>query len=88
MHGYSIPFYQITWHDVPADLLVVGMTTRDHWAHMLAVSLRSLSKHGTHKSPSDRITTLHFPGAVEPAGGCGAHEPDLVGPGLVACGAG
>jgi hypothetical protein len=33
--------------------LVVGMTRRDWWAYMLAVSLRSLSKHGTHKSPSD-----------------------------------
>jgi hypothetical protein len=33
--------------------LVVGMTKRDCWAYMLAVSLRSLSKHGTHKSPLD-----------------------------------
>jgi predicted transcriptional regulator len=32
--------------------LVVGMTRRDSLTYMLAVSLRSLSKHGTHKSPS------------------------------------
>ncbi len=30
--------------------LVVGMTRRDSFAYMLAVSLRSLSKHGTHES--------------------------------------
>ena len=53
MHGHSTPFYQITWHDIPADLLVVGMTTRDRWAHMLAVSLRSLSEYGSHELPSD-----------------------------------
>jgi len=39
--------------------LVVGMTGWDSWAHMLAVSLRSLSKHGTHESSSDWIVTLH-----------------------------
>jgi hypothetical protein len=33
--------------------LAVGMMGRHCRAFMLAVSLRSLSKHGTHKSPPD-----------------------------------
>ena len=45
--------------------LVVGMLWR---GDMLAVSLRLLSKHGTHKFPSDWITTLAVKGDLEAQG--------------------